>query len=390
MTSLPRLRRLAQGAVNALVPLVLALGAVLGLLLLLGKPEFLGPGAVWPFTALHDIWSGSLGGASQIGDTFMAWVPLTLAGGGLVVTFAAGLWNIGIEGQIAMGGIAATWMARVAPGGPWVLIPLMFLAGAVGGTLWALLAGVLKTKGRVNEIFGGLGLDFVASGLAVYLIIGPWKRAGIASTSGTSLFRPAASLPVIGQTRLSIVAVLVAAAAIVLVYLLMRGTRFGLRLKAVGRNPRSAFLMGIPTDRYLLGAFAVCGALAGIAGAIQVSGVWHKLVPSVSGGYGFLAILVTLLAAFKAERVPPIALFFAAAAVGSVQLTLLLNLNSALGGVLQGVVVLFVILGGGWQLRRTLRRRAAAVAGERVAAVAAELASATTAAPVEQSVVPEP
>jgi len=169
------------------------------------------------------------------------------------------------------------------------------------------------------------------------------------------------------------------------VYLLMRGTRFGLRLKAVGKNPRSAFLMGIPTDQYLLGAFGVCGALAGVAGAIQVAGVWHKLVPSVSGGYGFLAILVTLLAAFKALRVPPIALFFAAAAVGSVQLTLLLNLNSALGGVLQGVIVLFVIIGGGWQLRRALRRRATAGADGQVGVVAAELASAPQAAPVEQS-----
>jgi simple sugar transport system permease protein len=372
----PPARRVVTGTSSAILPLILAFGLVIGLLLVVGAP---------PFQALHDIWSGSMGGASQIGDTLMAWVPLTLAGEGLVVTFAAGLWNIGIEGQIAMGGIAATWMARVGPGGPWVLIPLMFVAGAIGGTLWALLAGVLKTKGRVNEIFGGLGLDFVASGLAVYLIIGPWKREGIASTSGTSLFRSAASLPVIGQTRLSIVAVLVAAASVVVVYLLMRGTRFGLRLKAVGKNPRSAFLMGIPTDQYLLGAFGVCGALAGVAGAIQVAGVWHKLVPSVSGGYGFLAILVTLLAAFKALRVPPIALFFAAAAVGSVQLTLLLNLNSALGGVLQGVIVLFVIIGGGWQLRRALRRRATAGADGQVGVVAAELASAPQAAPVEQS-----
>jgi len=177
----------------------------------------------------------------------------------------------------------------------------------------------------------------------------------------------------------------------VVVYLLMRGTRFGLRLKAVGRNPKSAFLMGIPTNRYLLGAFAVCGALAGIAGAIQVTGVWHKLVPSVSGGYGFLAILVTLLAAFKAARIAPIALFFAIAAVGSAQLTLLLNLNSALGGVLQGVVVLFVVLAGGWQLRRLLRRARGAEAAP-VAAVAAELAEGAQAqaAPVEQSVAAEP
>jgi ABC-type uncharacterized transport system permease subunit len=375
-------RRIATGTSTAAFPVALAFGVVVGLLVVVGAP---------PFQALRYIWTGSMGGASQIGDTLMAWVPLTLAGAGLVVTFAAGLWNIGIEGQIAAGGIAATWVGRTAPGGAPVLIPLMFLGGAIGGGLWALLAGVLKTKGRVNEIFGGLGLDFVASGLAVYLIIGPWKRQGIASTSGTALLRPAASLPVVGQTRLSVVALVLAGMALAGVYLLMRGTRFGLRLKAVGRNPKSAFLMGIPTERYLLSAFAVCGALAGIAGTIQVAGVWHKLVPSVSGGYGFLAILVTLLAAFKAGRIAPIALLFAVAAVGSTQLTLLLNLNSALGGVLQGVVVLFVVLAGGWQLRR-LTRRARGLEAAKTAAVAAELAEAARAqaAPVEQPVGVEP
>ncbi len=370
-----RARRAVTGTSTGFVPVILALAVVVGLLLVVGAP---------PFQALRLIWDGSMGDTDRIGDTLMAWVPLTLAGVGLVVTFSAGLWNIGVEGQIVMGAIAATWLARTLPGGPIVLLSLMFLAGAVGGMLWALLAGVLRTKGHVNEIFGGLGLDFVASGLAVYLIIGPWKRHGIASTSGTDLFRPEASLPVWGETRLSPIALVMAVMAVVLIYVLMRGTRFGLRLKAVGRNPRSAFLMGIPTDRYLLGAFAVCGALAGVAGTIQVAGVWHKLVPSVSGGYGFLAILVALLAAFKALRVPPIALFFAIVAVGSIQLTLFLNLNSALGGVLQAVVVLFVILAGGWQLQRAARRARATREAGGPGGVAAELAATAPAAPVER------
>jgi len=340
-------QRVLRGTGAALLPVALAFAVVVGLLLLVGAP---------PFRSLGDIWTGGMGGTNQVGDTLMAWVPLTLATSGFVVTYAAGLWNIGIEGQVAMGGIAATWVGRTAPGGRLVLITLMFLAGIVGGACWAVLAGLLKTKGGVNEIFGGLGLDFVASGLAVYLIIGPWKRHGIASTSGTSLLRGAATLPVLGHTRFSPVAAALAAAGVTFVFLLLRGTRFGLRLKAVGRNPRSAFLMRISPDSYMLGAFAVCGGLAGVAGTIQVAGVWHKLVPSISGGYGFLAILVALLAAFKPARIAPIALFFAIASVGSAQLTLLLNLNSALGGVLQGVVVLFVILAGGWQAQRARRQ----------------------------------
>ena len=331
-----------------LVPVVLAFAVAIVLLQLAGAP---------PFEALGLLWDGSVGSAAKISDTLGAWVPLTLAAAGLVVTFAAGLWNIGIEGQIVAGAVAATWVAREAPGPAPVLIALMLLAGVIGGTLWALLAGVLKTRGGVNEIFGGLGLDFVASGLAIYLIIGPWKRAGIASTSGTDLFRSEAWLPTVGTAGVPAIAIGLTVTAVTLVFLLMRGTRFGLRLKAVGKNARSAHLMGIPTERYTLGAFALCGGLGGLAGAIQVSSAFHKLVPSVSGGYGFLGILVVLLAGFRAAGIAPIAVFFAAVAVGSTQLSLRLDLDSSLGGVLQGVLVLLVILGGGWRARRSRRAR---------------------------------
>jgi simple sugar transport system permease protein len=317
-----------------------------------------------PLEALGLLWDGSVGSAAKISDTLAAWVPLTLAAAGLVVTFAAGLWNIGVEGQVVAGAVAATWVAREVPGPAPLLLPLMLVAGLAGGALWALLAGVLKTRGGVNEIFGGLGLDFVASGLAIYLIIGPWKREGIASTSGTDLFGQAAWLPTLGAARVPAVAIALTVLAVVLVYLLMRGTRFGLRLKAVGKNPRSAHLMGIPPGRYTLAAFALCGGLAGLAGAVQVSGVFHKLVPSVSGGYGFLGILVVLLAAYRAAWIGPIGLFFAAVAVGSTQLSLRLDLDSSLGGVLQGVLVLLVIMAGGWRARRSRRGVGTATAEE--------------------------
>jgi simple sugar transport system permease protein len=348
-------RGVGARTLGLVLPVLLAFAVAIVLLQLAGAP---------PLEALRLLWEGSMGSTTKVADTLTAWVPLTLAAAGLVVTFAAGLWNIGIEGQIVAGAIAATWVAREAPGPAPVLIPLMLLAGLIGGALWALLAGVLKTRGGVNEIFGGLGLDFVASGIAIYLIIGPWKRQGIASTSGTDLFRPEAWLPTVGRAQIPLVAVTITVLAVIVVYVLMRGTRLGLRLKAVGKNARSARLLGIPTERYTLGAFALCGALAGIAGAIQATGVHHKLVPSVSGGYGFLGILVVLLAGYRAAWIAPISLFFAAVAVGSTQLSLRLGLDSSLGGVLQGVLVLLVILAGGWQARRVLRARSAAIPPE--------------------------
>jgi simple sugar transport system permease protein len=323
------------------VAIIAALGVGILLLLAVGAP---------PFETLGLLVEGSLGSASKISITLLAWSPLVLAAAGLVVTFAAGLWNIGVEGQVIMGAIAATWVARTIEGPGWVIIPLTIVAGVVGGAIWALLVGVLKTRGHVHEIFGGLGLDFVAAGLATYLVIGPWSRTGVASTSGTDIFPEAAWMPTFDAfgAEWPVIPVLLGITSVVLVWLLLRGTLFGLRLKAVGNNAYSSYLMGIPTDRYILGAFAIGGGLAGIAGTVQVTAFHHKLVPAVSGGYGFLAILVVLLAGFSAVAIAPIALFFVAISVGSTQIDLRLGLDSAFGGVLQGIIVLFVLFAGGW------------------------------------------
>ncbi len=312
-----------------------------------------------PLEAFRLILDGSFGTADRASATLLAWVPLVLASAGLVVTFNAGLWNIGVEGQIIVGAIVAAWAARVMPGPTAAVIPMTIVAGIVGGAAWALLAGVLKTRFRVNEIFGGLGLDFVAAGLATYLVVGPWARQGVASTSGTDLFRDEASMPTVAAfgTDWPLIPILIALLAVLGVYFLMRGTLFGLRLKAVGQNPASAFFLGIPTNRYLLSAFFIGGALAGIAGTMQVTAFHHKLVPAISGGYGFLGILVVLLAGFNAKWIAPIALFFTMIATGSTQLDLRLGLDSAIGEVIQGQIVLFVLLGGGLAVWLRSRRR---------------------------------
>ncbi len=305
-----------------------------------------------PIEALSVLASGAFGSTDKIADTAMAWAPLALAAAGLIVTFSAGLWNIGVEGQVIAGAIAATAAARWVEGPGWVAIAIGLLVGTVGGGVWGMAAGLLKTRGGVNEIFGGLGLGFVAQAFATYLIIGPWKRAGVASTSGTDLFREEAWLPTIGGTRLSVVPVALALVTLGWVWWMLRATRFGLELRAVGSNLRSARLVGIRSEQVMLGAFAIGGGAAGLAGALVTLGIQHKLVPAVAGGRGFLAILVVLLAGYRTAWVAPVALFFAAISVGSSQLNLRLDLDSSLGGVLQGVIVLAAVLVAGWQARR--------------------------------------
>ena len=325
------------------IPFIAALAVAVVLLALSGAN---------PWEALRLIWVGSFGSLGKSADTLRVWVPLVLAAAGLVVTFRAGLWNIGVEGQVTLGAVGATLVARTVSGPGIVVVPLMLIAALIGGALWGLLAGVLRTHGRVNEIFGGLGLTFVAFSLVTYLVLGPWAREGIASTSGTDQFDLDAWLPTIGRYSVSWVSLLVAVVSVLLVYFLLRGTRYGLRIKAVGASLPSARVLGIPTMRYLLSAFAIGGGLAGLGGGVLAAGTHHKLFPGISGGFGYLAILVALLAAYNAKWIAPIALFFAAILIGSAQLQLRLGLNPSLGIVVQGVIVLFALLAGGFSARR--------------------------------------
>ena len=334
---------LAARIVGFVVPIAVALAATIGLLLLADAP---------PFEALRLIGEGAFSGKTRFADTLMAWAPVAIAGAGLVVTFAAGLWNIGVEGQIVAGAIAASLAARTVPGGRGLVLTVTIAAGVIGGALWGGASGLLKVKGRVNEIFGGIGLGFVAQAFATYLIIGPWKRSGVASTSGTEPFRPETWLPTASGTRLAPIAIGLAVVVLIGVGLTMRGTRFGLRLRAVGSNPASARLLGVPADATTMRAFLVGGGLAGLAGAVIVTGVQHKLVPAIAGGRGFLAVLVVLLAGARVRWVGPIALFFAAISVGSSQLQLRLELDSSLGSVIQGLLVLSAVLFGGWFAKR--------------------------------------
>lgn len=346
--------RPGAGAMHWLLRLggiLFALALCAGVLLLIGAS---------PLDAFALILSGAFGSSAKLAYVMTAWAPVLLCSAGLLATFAAGLWNIGIEGQVTMGAVFATGAMRLTQNSlpPAAVLALGAMAGLVGGMSWAMLAGALRLYGNVNEIFGGLGLNFIAGSLTVYLVLGPWKRPGIGSTSGTQPFPPSLWLPAFPGIPVSPIEVLLGLIAIALIAVALRGTYFGLRLKAIGRNLRSAFLIGVPTGRHMLLAFALCGAMAGLAGWILVIGTSarHNLFPLISSGYGFLAILVVLLANLSAIWSVPISFFFAAIAMGSLQLALQRQLDSSLGGVIQGMLVLAILLTQGLQSRLSSRR----------------------------------
>lgn len=307
-----------------------------------------------PTQTLLSLYQGSMDSLRDFAYVLRSWVPLMLVTAGLLITFSAGLWNIGVEGQIIAGAVCTTWALRglqYSPLPPGLVILLSILAGIAGGMVWASIAGVLKIRGGVNEIFGGLGLNFVANGLILWLIFGPWKREGIGSMSGTEPFPEAFWLREWGPWHISPTALALAVLVSLLVGVLMSRSRFGLQLKAAGLNARAAFRLGVSTPRTILLAFLFCGALSGLAGALQVTGVYHRLIPSISSGYGYLGLLVALVAGQKILWAAPVALFFAIVNVGSVQLPISLQMDSSLSGVLLALLVLFALMFNGIRQR---------------------------------------
>jgi ABC-type uncharacterized transport system permease subunit len=335
----------------ALLPIAISLAIAALLVLAVGKN---------PIEVFERTWEGAFRNSRAFSSVLNFWIPLTLVSMGLVITFRAGLWNIGIEGQMMAGAIFASWAAmfiRIEPALSPLLIVLEIMLAMLGGMFWAALVGFLKIRLGVNEIFGGIALNALADVWAIYLIAGPWQPAIGGSAQSTEPFPPAAILPSISDDwSVSLLALLITLTAIVIVPLALQGTRWGLQLKATGKNARSSLLLGVPTQRTMLSAFLVCGALAGIAGAYRVLFTFTSLRPLVSGGIGFLGLLVVLLVSMRVLWIPMVTFVFAAILAGSTRLRIALQLDASLAGVLQGMLVLLMLLFNGLRQRIAERR----------------------------------
>ena len=324
-----------------LIPVMISLAVAAALVTAVGRD---------PLEVVDALWKGAFKDSRKLGSVVNFWIPLTLVSIGLVVTFRAGLWNIGVEGQMMMGAIFASWGAQYILVGeslsPLLNVILIALA-ALGGMFWAFVVGALKIRLRVNEIFGGVALNALVNVISIYMISGPWQPRIGGSAQGTEPFPVPALLPEFSKTfPVNIFMIVLVFAAFAIVMIMLNATRWGLNLKAVGKNMRSARLLGVATERTSMSAFLVCGALAGIGGSYRVLFTFDNLRPLSSGGIGFLGLLVVLLLSIRLLWVPLITFAFAAILTGSTRLQIApsLKLDSSLAGVMQGMLVLFVIL----------------------------------------------
>jgi ABC-type uncharacterized transport system permease subunit len=268
------------------------LGAIVLIIVLMAIAMMVaGTNPVDGFTALI---LGSLGGRNQIGKTLVATSALLFPSLGVALAFRAGLFNIGAEGQLLVGGMLAGAAGAALTVPPFFAIVIMLVLGALCGGFWGAIAGWMKARLHANEIISTLMLNFVAQYITLYLVSGPLKGPE-ATGAETAWLAPSYWLPtLLPHTRLSIGILIAIAIALALAFVFGR-TVFGYELRAAGEAPEAARRNGVNLPRLTWVALALSGAIAGVGGATIVTGELHRFNTELSPGYGFIAIAVALV-----------------------------------------------------------------------------------------------
>jgi len=295
-----------------------------------------------PIDAYGGILSGALGSRYALGLTLMAATPLALTGIAAAVPFSARIWNIGGDGQLYAGAIASVLFGLTFTTlQPVLLTILCILAALVAGAAWGMIAGVLKVLFGANEVIVTLMLNFIALSAADYVITGPWAQGVSPQTKNIP---NGVNLPGIPGGTGANLGVVMAMVATGMALVLMRNSALGLSIRATGFNPKAARLAGFSIVRITVMVFGIGGAFAGLAGAIEVVGVHHALIPDISANYGFIGIAVALLARLRPQWIIPSALFFAILTVGGNNLTATSGISTSTSLIIEALFVILLML----------------------------------------------
>ncbi|MCC7357859.1 MAG: ABC transporter permease [Anaerolineales bacterium] len=276
-------------------------------------------------------------------ESLVAATPYIFAGLAVAVGFRCGLFNIGVEGQLFVGAIFSVWVGYTFKGLPLIIhLPLALLAGALGGALWALPAAILKAKVGAHEVINTIMLNYIAFRLSDWLLNGPMMRPGNANPISPSI-EPSAELPRFFADPIRLhLGFFIALGMAVFVWWFLFRTTLGFELRTVGANPNAARYSGMSITRNYLVAFALSGALAGLAGANEVLGVNHNLAMAFSAGYGFDSIALALLGKSHPFGVVLAALLFGTLRSGGTRMQNIAKIPVDIIGVIQALVIAFI------------------------------------------------
>lgn len=294
-----------------------------------------------PFAVYQTILSGAFRSKMAIQATIKVMIPLLISALGVTLAFKMKFWNIGGEGQIIMGGVFASYFALFHANWPgFILFPVMFLAGIIGGGLWALIPAFFKVRFGTNETLFTLMLNYIALHLVSWLQEGPWRDPAANGFPKIASFDKSAVLPKLLGVQVGWVIALVLAA---MLFVYLRYTKQGYEISVVGESRATATYAGMNVHKIILRTMFLSGAIAGIAGMVQVTGSDRTLTIGVAGGVGFTAIIVAWLAQLNPVSSVVIAFLFAVLEKGSSVIQSQFGLSTDCADVLQGIILFFVL-----------------------------------------------
>lgn len=308
-----------------------------------------------PLEGFSVLMTGAFGSSWALQDCLLKAIPLFLCSLGVAIAFRLQIWNIGAEGQFALGAVGATWMALSFGGAPkFVLLPLMILAACIAGGLWAMIPALFRQWLGANEIIVTLMLNYIGILFLDFLVYGVWR-----DSSGFPMTAAFSENAIVGKIGASSVHWGLAHCAVLglLCRLFFRYTRLGYEIKAGGDNVQAARYSGMPYSFLVILVMVLSGALAGWAGFVEVSATVHRLQPSIMVGYGFTAIVVAWLARLNPAGIALTSFLLAGLRAGVENLQLDLQIPAAFGSILEGLILLTVLAGGFFLSYRILFKR---------------------------------
>lgn len=311
-----------------------------------------------PISCYGALIKGAFGAKRAMGNTLAKAVTLSMTGLAMAVSAQAGVFNVGGEGQLYLGGMAAA-IAGAALGGwsPWIAVPLAFLSAMAAGGLYALLPGWLKVRLKVNEVITTIMLNSAAIYFCGYLANGPLRTADKGIAAGTNAIDPAFAFPKLIPLSNLTTSVLYGAGLALLCWYLMKRSTLGYEMKLTGENPRFARYMGIRSDKLMLWSMVISGALCGLVGLFEVYGLHKRFIPTLSSDFYFDGMLVAMIMRYDPVGIVIMSLFFAALKIGGTAMELNVGISSELILIVQSIIIFFMAAESG--IAGMLRQRRA-------------------------------
>lgn len=294
-----------------------------------------------PLKVYASMINGAFGSSHRIIETLKVAIPIILASTGIMIAFKMKFWNIGGEGQILMGAFFATYFALNFNHLPKpLLLIIMFVAGFIGGGLWALIPAFLKLKYDTNETIITLMLNYIAIKWITHLQYGPWKDPDGFGFPKIPSFEASAVLPKLFGLHIGWIITLL---IVILVAIMMKHSKWGYKISVIGESQDTARYSGINIKKIVLSSIFVSGGICGLVGFMQASAVDQTLTAALSSGYGFTAIITTWLSALIPVVIVPVSILFAAMVKGGSFIQTAFQIPNSASEILQSMILFFVI-----------------------------------------------